>query len=96
MIDGNGQLAIGAAVMLLVQVSKTMMPKEMAKSAAPYLALVFSLLATVVYVISMPMFPPSRLDIWALFMGWLMVFATATGVYQGAKLSGLVGKGEAK
>lgn len=92
MIDGNAQLAIGTAVMLLVEISKTLMTPYHAKRLGPYLALAFSFAATLVYVISAPVFPPMRTDLWAIFMGWLMVLATSVGVYHGAKLTGVVGK----
>lgn len=88
MIDGTGQAAIGLAVTILTEVSKTLMPSDTAKRLAPYLALVFSFLATVVYVLSMPTFPPLRTDLWALFMGWLTVYVTAVGAYHTAKLAG--------
>lgn len=87
MIDGQGTLAIGTAISLLVEISKTMMPEDKAKRLGPYLVLAYSLVATLVYVVSMPVFPPMRTDIWALFMGWLTVAATAIGVYHGAKLT---------
>ncbi len=87
MIDGNAQLAIGVAIMLMTEIAKTLMPVEHAKKLGPYLALVFSFLATLLWVLSAPVFPPSRLDIWSLFMGWLHVFATSVGVYHGAKLA---------
>lgn len=87
MIDGQGTLAIGTAITMLVEISKSLMPAAQAKRLGPYLVLAYSLIATCVYVLSMPVFPPARMDVWALFMGWLTVAATAIGVYHGAKLT---------
>ena len=84
MIDA---LSIGAAVMIMTEVSKTLMAPRHAKRLGPYLAMAFSFAATLVWIVSAPAFPPSRLDIWPLFMGWLQVWATAVGVYHGAKLA---------
>lgn len=87
MIDGNGTIAVGAAVAVMVEISKSLMPASQAKRLGPYLVLAFSLIATVVYVVSMPVFPPMRTDTWALFMGWLTTTVTAIGTYHGAKLT---------
>lgn len=87
MIDGTGTLAIGSAVAVMVEISKTLMPKDKAKTFGPYLVLAFSLIATTIYVLSMPQFPPMRTDLWALFMGWLTTTVTAIGTYHGAKLT---------
>lgn len=87
MSDGQATLAIGAAVTLMVEIAKTLMPPSHAKKLGPYLALAFSLMATVVYVVSAPTFPPLRTDIWSLFLGWLEVLAVSVGVYHGAKLT---------
>jgi predicted membrane protein len=87
MIDGTGTVAIGAAVTLLTEVFKTTLPTEQGKAAGPYISLVLSLIVTLIYVFSMPAFPPTRTDLWPLFMGWLTIYGTATGVYHGAKLA---------
>lgn len=81
MIDNAGLLAIGAAVTMLTGVAKTLMPAETAKPLAPYVAFAMSLLATGVYVLSMPDLP-GRTDFFALLMAWLTVFGTATGIYK--------------
>lgn len=86
MIDGTGTVAIGTAVTLLTEILKTTLPQAQGKAAGPYLALGISLAMTLLYVVSQPVLP-GRMDIWALAMGWLTVYGTATGVYHGAKLA---------
>lgn len=87
MIDGTGTIAIGAAVAVMVEIAKSLMPAVQARRFGPYLVLAFSLIATCVYVVSMPVFPPLRTDLWGLFMGWLTTTVTAIGTYHGAKLT---------
>jgi hypothetical protein len=88
MIDGNGVLAIGAAVTMLTAVAKTVLPADKASALAPYVALALSLVATLVYVASLPVLP-GRTDLFPLLVAWLGVFGTATGVYKVAKLTGV-------
>jgi hypothetical protein len=86
MIDQNALLAIGTMVAMLTSVAKTLMPADKAKQLAPYVALAVSLLATSLFVASMPVMP-GRTDLFGLAMAWLTVFGTATGVY---KVAGMV------
>lgn len=79
-------LAVGASVTLATEVAKTLVPVPHKARLAPYLALCLSLAATALYVASQPELP-GRTDIWPLAQDAIVVFATATGVYKGARLS---------
>jgi preprotein translocase subunit Sec61beta len=80
-------IAVGAAVSLLTEVAKTLLPPLPRKRLAPYIALAASLVATVLYILAAPVFPPARTQLWPLFLDWLTVYGTAVGIYHGAKLT---------
>lgn len=69
---------IGATVMVLVQILKRALPGE---GYGIYIAGAVSLVCVVIYIASAAQFPPARTDIWALFTGWVSVFATASGLH---------------
>lgn len=70
--------AIGAVVMTLSQIIKRALPGE---GYGIYIAGGISLICVLAYVASAAQFPPNRTDIWALFSGWVTVFATASGLH---------------
>lgn len=74
---------IGGAVMLLTQIIKRASPVN---GLGVYIAALLSVVAVALWVVSAPVFPPSRTDAWSIFAGWVAVFATAMGLYQGASL----------
>ena len=69
---------VGAMVTVLTQILKRALPGE---GYSVYIAGAASLLVVGVWVVSGSQWPPARVDLWALFSGWLAVFATAAGIH---------------
>lgn len=76
-------VTIGATVTLLTQIVKRAMPKD---GNGPLIVALLSLIATVMWIVSAPVFPPDRTHIWTLFTGWASIWATASGIYSGASI----------
>ena len=74
---------IGATVTVLVQIAKRALPGE---GYGVYLAGLFSLLATLLWVVSADGYPPGRVEVWSIFAGFVTVFSTAAGIYSVATM----------
>ena len=77
-------VTIGATVTLLTQVVKRSLPTD---AAGPHVVALLSFVAVVMWVLSAPVFPPDRTAIWTIFTGWVSIWATASGIYHGAKIA---------
>lgn len=71
---------IGAVVTTLTQIIKQT-PLGAREGWGIYIAGVVSLLCVLAWVASATYWPPARTDLWALFSGWVTVFATAAGIH---------------
>ena len=72
-----------ATVTVLVQIAKRALPGE---GYGVYLAGLFSLLATLLWVVSADGYPPGRVEVWSIFAGFVTVFSTAAGIYSVATM----------
>lgn len=84
-MDATAVATIGGVVMVLTQIVKRALPGDW-DAWGPHIAAVLALLGVCIWVYSAPTFPPQRTDTWAIFAGWVSVFATAVGLYQSAKM----------
>lgn len=71
---------IGAVVTVLVQIVKRAAPDDEGGYGI-YIAGAVSFLAVLLWVLSGATFPPNRTDLWAIFSGFVSVFATASGLH---------------
>ena len=75
---------IGAVVMVLVQIIKRAVPRD---DWGVYIAGGVSFIVVLLYISSAAQFPPVRTDLWALFAGWVSVFAGAAGLHAVANVA---------
>lgn len=83
-MNASEVVTIGATVMVLTQIVKRAVPHD---GYSIYIAGGVSLLAVLIWVVSGINFPPARTDLWAIFSGWVSVFATAAGLHSAANVA---------
>ncbi len=76
-------VAIGAAVTAVTQIIKRSLPGD---GQGPAIVALLSFVAVVIWILSAPVFPPDRTQLWSLFTGWIAVWVAASGIYSGAQL----------
>jgi len=91
-MDATAVATIGGVVMVLTQIFKRALPGDW-DAWGPHIAAILALGGVALWVYSAPTFPPQRTDTWAIFAGWVSVFATAVGLYQSAKMVTAPGEG---
>ena len=78
MITSEDAIAIAATVTVLTQIIKRVLPSD---GGGPYITGILSLIAVALWVISSPVFPPDRTQIYSVFANWVNVYASAVGIY---------------
>lgn len=78
MITSEDAIAIAATVTILTQIIKRILPSD---GGGPYIAGILSFIAVILWVISAPVFPPERTQIYSIFANWVSVYATSVGIY---------------
>jgi hypothetical protein len=86
MMDAAAVATIGSVVMVLVQIVKRATPDRYSACGVQICA-ALSIVGVLLWVVSAPVFPPARTDLFTLFAGWISVFATATGLYKSAQMA---------
>lgn len=77
-------IAIAATVTLLTQVIKREMPGD---GYGPLIVTLLSLVAIGLWLVSGPIFPPDRTQIWTIFTGWAVIWSEAIGLYHGTSIA---------
>lgn len=84
-MDASAVATIGAVVMTLTQIVKRALPGNW-DACGTLIAAVLAMMGVLLWVASAPDFPPERTSIFPIFAAWVSIFATATGLYESAKL----------
>jgi uncharacterized membrane protein len=84
-MDAAAVATIGALVTALCQVVKRTVPGNI-DAYGPLIAAVLAAIGVTLWVVSAPVFPPARTDIWTIGAGWVAVFTSSVGIYETVKM----------
>lgn len=84
MMQHEDTIVIAATVTLLTQVIKRELPGN---GYGPLVVTLLSLLAIGLWIVSGPIFPPDRTQIWTIFTGWAVIWSEAIGLYHGTSIA---------